>query len=193
MNTELITLVLSLLGDIPVSGKVPVDPQPPALYATWKTSRNVYFSCPDLSQGIPADGVGMKVTRTVPMPDGSHIAVTMPVTVYPDSKSCQMHTIEPHWKIFPTKGDADDFRTDCQKNELCDEWAERPATDEEIVQYALEKRDWKIDHIPGGNDYSYPDGVYEVWMKHESQYSKALGTGTSRLRAVADALKGERP
>lgn len=192
MNTELITMVLSLLGDIPISGKPPVDVQPPAVYATWVTNRTVEFACPDLSEGVGPAGATMIVTRTVPMPEGTSITAMMPVTVYPKTKSCTAKLREPHWSIFPSSADGDLFLKNCAEHG-CDEWASRVATDQEVVNYALEKRDWKIDHYPGGNDYSYPDGVFEVWPRGERSFAKPLGTGKSALRAVADALKGERP
>lgn len=191
MNTELITLVLSLLGDIPLSAHPPMAQQA-AVYATWESHRQAEFACPDLSSGIDPMGATVMVKRTVPMPDGSQTAVTMPVTVYPKTQTCKADIAEPHWKIFSSMIEAGQFRLDCPEKQ-CEDWHARDASEQEIVAYALEKRSWQIDHFPGGDMFRYPDGVFQVWPKNEMSFNTPLGTGSTPLKAIADALKGERP
>jgi hypothetical protein len=191
MNADLISLVLSLLSSVQVApGKDPA-PKIEAVYVEWATADTVTFPCADPSSGIDPMGQTVILVRSRSQCDQSgcqSVSTLDPVTVYPDTKSCRRGVRMIHHKIFESKVAAGQFRLDCPASQ-CQDWKARDATDEEVVSWALALRKWKIFRYPGGDMYSYPDGVFEVFPDNELNFNEPLSQGKSALEAVAKALK----
>lgn len=189
MNAELILTILSLLGDIPMPHQGPVTPDKlTAVYAEWTTPATLTVRCPDPHSPIDPMGQAAVVSRTVRTDDGGTVGIAMPVVLVPASGTCDHHVLQNHHSIFPSLLDAGEFRLHCPDGQ-CQEWHARNATDEEVVDYALLKRGWKIDHYPGGDPDKFPRGIFEVYPLDERQFDHPLGQGSTALAAVAAALQ----
>ena len=192
MNTELILTVLSLLGDIQMPSSTTTElAHLNATYASWMMPVTVEYQCPDNS-GIDPMGQPLVVGKSIKTTDGSTAFVAIPLVAYPTSKICQKDVMEPHHSIFPSMLDAGEFRLHCDDGK-CLDWHARQATEEEVCDYALAQRKWKVDHYPGGDPSKYPNGIYEIWPRDERRVETALGTGSSELAAIINALQGKRP
>lgn len=189
MNMELISLVLSLMGDIPIPmNRVKPAQMPPAVYVSWAEPKTYTYPCADPSSGIDPMGQPVWVSQTVRTSEGASVTASMPVMIYPDTKECTAHVKDLHKAIMASEAAADQAKAKCD-TDGCTDWTVRPATDEEVGDYALTSRGWKIDHYPGGDMFRYPEGVFEVYPKDERSFNEPLGQGNSELKAIADALK----
>ena len=192
MNAELILTVLSLLGDIPMPPQGhEAPPKLEAVYASWQNPVQIQYGCPDQSSGIDPMGQDMFVGKSVTTEDGTAFAAAA-IKVYPTPKLCQKEAMEPHHSIFPSMLDAGEFRLACKDGD-CRDWHARAASEEEVVDYALTKRQWQVTHYPGGDADKYPNGVFEIYSRAERSFDKPLGTGPTALIAIADALNGAKP
>ncbi len=190
MNIELAMTVLSLLGDVPMPHQGPVAPDKlTATYAEWVDTATVTINCPDPESPIDAMGQPAVVSRTLPSKEGGTMTVSMPVLMIPKSMTCDRFVHLPNHTIFPSMMDAGEFRLQCPIGQ-CLDWHTRPATDDEVVDYALMKRGWKIDHYPGGDPTKYPQGIFEVYPQDERSFDHPLGQGSTAIGAVAVALQG---
>ncbi len=192
MNAELISLILTILSNIQVPAGRPAAHNVEAVYASWESSASIVYRCYDPSSPISPMGQPLIVASGFSKCDASgcsSIAAAMPVMVYPKDMTCEKAYRIEHHKIFESMAEAGAFRlglTDDAK------WNARQATDDEVVKWALDRKQWRILHYPGGDMYSYPNGVFEVYPAAELSFTTPLGTGTSSLAAVADALKQHR-
>ncbi len=190
MNTEMVITILSLLGDMPMPHQGPVAPEKlTATYASWVDTGTVTLNCPDPNSPIDPMGQGAVVTRTLPSKEGGTVSVSIPIVLVPDSVTCDRDVKLARHTIFPSEADASQFHLQCPVGQ-CLDWHTRPATDEEVVEYALTKRGWKIDHYPGGDPYKFPQGIFEVYPLSERSYDRPLGQGSTAIGAVAVALQG---
>ncbi len=189
MNTQLILTVLSLLGDIPMPLHTAAAPDRlVGIYAEWTTPATITYRCPDPTSPIDPMGQPAIVSRTVKTDDGGTVGIAMPVVLLPESGTCERHVKEPHHSIFPSMYDAGQFRLHCKDGD-CEDWHARQATDEEVVDYALAKRHWQVDHYPGGDPSRFPQGIFEVYPRDERKFDEPLGQGPTTLDAVAAALQ----
>lgn len=192
MNAEVISLILTLLSNIQVSN-TPATEKIHGIYASWESTASVTYRCPDPSSGINPMGENLIVSASRSVCDEtgcSSVAAVMPVTFYPNDLTCEKAYRIEHHKIFESMASAGEFKLDLPGES---NWSARDATDEEVVKWALDLRGWKITHYPGGDAYSYPDGVYEVYRAAERNFTgDPLGQGKSAAAAVADALEKNR-
>lgn len=189
MNTELILTVLSLLGDIPLPMHTQAPPEAlTAIYAEWVNTGTVTVACPDPDSALDPMGTPAVVSHTTKDKDGSTTSVAVPVLLVPASGTCTRAFKDPHHSIFPSTLDAGEFRLHCPEGQ-CLDWHARAATDEEVVDYALTKRHWQIDHYPGGDPSKFPHGIFEVYPRDERKFDEPIGQGSTALQAIAVALQ----
>ncbi len=191
MSANLILTILSLLGEIPISAAMPPATVPTAVVASWATPRTINYACPDPNAPVDPMGQPAMVSQYHYACDATGCqaqSVSVPVLLVPQNQSCHKDVRESHHQLFPTLLAAGEFRLACAEG-ACREWSIRPATDQEVVDFALQKKHWQIMHYPGGDADRYPNGVYEIYPRDEKKFDRALGQGSTDLAAVADALQ----
>lgn len=188
MDIQLVMTILSLLGDIQIPPGAPVQQKLDGVYATWESTASVVYHCPDPSSPINPMGQSVLLSASASTCDisgCSSVAAAMPVVVYPKDMTCQKDYRIAHHKIFESMAAAGQFRLSLPDGS---KWTARTATDDEVLQWALDRRGWKILHYPGGDMYSYPNGVFEIYPRTELTFNHPLGSGSNALAALVDAL-----